>query len=263
MPEHLRSTPLFVIAAVLFSSLFATSCGQDAANGPDRVSRLINAEPHPRLELHVDYVENRRYRDGAADRLVDSLDDLVDKPAGIEVVEGDELPAAAPEEGWTRDELRELVYERVAGLDVSDDAIDVYTLFVDGEYADGSGDGTVLGIAWANRYVVMFRDQIENACQNRLAGVPGIGDRRCENAELTIWRHELGHVLGLVNRGAPLTSDHDDPDSPAHCRHDDCVMYWAFRGPSGFDMLRDRLGRGEAVPDFDEACRADLDAVRN
>lgn len=268
--KHFRR--LIVVFASVAMLTTVTACGDDTsddtaddtANLPDsRVQQLVSAEPYPRLEIHTDWVEQRRYRDDVAERLEEGLQEVVDKPDGVQVIPGEELAESAPESGWTFSQLREIVEPRAASADVSDGAIDAYTLFVDGEYADGSGDGTVLGIAWANRYSVLFRDSIEDACRNRLGSVPGIGDRLCANAELVIWRHELGHVLGLVDRGAPLTSDHVDPDADAHCIHDDCVMYRAFRRPGAVDAIQDRMDRGQSVPDFDDACLADLEAARS
>ena len=42
----------------------------------------------------------------------------------------------------------------------------------------------------------------------------------------------MGHAIGLVDNGLPLTSDHYDEEadaagSPAHCSNPNCVMYWA------------------------------------
>ncbi len=261
MKRTAQSITAVAITALLLPLI---GCGDDAEEqqAETRVEHLVSAAPYPSLEIHTDWVEDRRFRDGVDDRLVDGLEEVVDKPDGVHVVEGDELPAEAPQEGWSFDELRQLVESRADAADVSDGAIDAYTLFVDGEYADGSGEGTVLGIAWSNRYSVLFQDSIEDACQSRLGAVPGLGDRLCENAELVIWRHEIGHVLGLVNRGAPLTSDHQDPEADAHCVHDDCVMYRAFRRPGALDVLADRMGDDRSTPDFDQACQDDLEAAR-
>jgi hypothetical protein len=37
--------------------------------------------------------------------------------------------------------------------------------------------------------------------------------------------HELGHALGLVDRGVPLTSRHKDERNGAHCRNPACIMF--------------------------------------
>ena len=44
--------------------------------------------------------------------------------------------------------------------------------------------------------------------------------------------HEMGHALGLVNNGIPLTSNHQDADNGAHTQNSDCVMYWKNEGSS-------------------------------
>lgn len=254
-------TLLFHLAWVSLLAVTLANCVDGQTPEQERVGDLVSADPFPRLELHVDYVEGRKYRPGVANDLADGLVEVVDKPEGVAVVEGEPLPPAAPEEGWTLDELRQFVETRAAEIDAPSQAVTTYTLFVDGEFAQGTSEGTVLGLAWANRYSVVFQDQIEDACQSQLGLLPGADDPLCSRAELTIWRHEIGHLLGLVNVGAPLTTDHADPDDPSHCRHEHCVMYRAYRGPALFDALAERLGDDRSVPDFGDDCRADLNAA--
>lgn len=222
----------------------------------ERVEKLVASGEYEEMIIEVDYVEGRQTRDGIDDRLVEGLKDVVDKPEGIEVDFRDEITESAPSEGWSLGELQSLI-EDYGSVD-DDGAIEVHTLLVDGEYEPNE---SVLGIAWANRNLVMFMDRIEEACQN--ASLLGLDrERLCEHAELTVWRHEMGHVLGLVDVGAPLQSDHEDEDNDAHCTHDECVMYWAYRSPDMMDRLVDRLGSGESAPDFDPACREDLEAIQ-
>lgn len=44
--------------------------------------------------------------------------------------------------------------------------------------------------------------------------------------EQSVVIHEVGHALGLVNKGVPMTAAHEDTVHPAHCTNADCVMYW-------------------------------------
>lgn len=235
-----------------------TNQGGGESEADPRVRDMVTAADYGQMVIEVDYVEDQQTRSGVDDRLVGILDEHIDKPDGLEVVFDEQIPEEEPEGGWTFDELQDLVGQ-YHDLEVDGNTITAYTLLVDGEYADS--EGTVLGIAWANRYVVLFMDQIESACQGASI-VPGMREELCENAELTVWLHEMGHVLGLVGVGAPTQSEHWDPDSTSHCEHDDCVMYWAFRRPQMVDQLVDRLlGSEPAVPEFDEFCRDDLEAV--
>lgn len=223
----------------------------------ERVQHLVAADDYREMVVEVDYVEGKQTRDGIDDRLVDSLGDVVDKPEGIEVDFRDEITETAPPEGWSLDELSSLLDDY--GSVEDDDVIEVHTLLVDGEYAESEN---VLGIAWANRNVVMFMDRIEEACHN--ASLLGLDrEQLCEHAELTVWRHEMGHVLGLVDNGAPMQSDHADEQHSSHCAHEECVMYWAYRSPDMMERLVDGLSSGDdSAPQFDGSCREDLEAIQ-
>jgi hypothetical protein len=45
--------------------------------------------------------------------------------------------------------------------------------------------------------------------------------------------HEMGHALGLVNNGVPLTTSHQDISNGKHCTNTLCVMYYANGGING------------------------------
>ncbi len=231
----------------------------DDPDTASRVEQLISGDEFERLDIRVYYVDGRQPRDGVADELADGIEQIIDKPEGVDVTMDAEIGETAPSEGWEFSDLQELTDDYAAG-DVDDDTIVVQTLLVDGEYAES--DSNVLGVAWGHEHAVLFMDQIEQSCQN--ASILGIdAEELCEHAELTVWRHEIGHVLGLVNNGAPMQTDHEDQDNQRHCKHDDCVMYWAYRNPGMMDRLGERLLDGEqSAPNFGDACLADLDAVQ-
>ena len=77
-----------------------------------------------------------------------------------------------------------------------------------------------------------------------------------EVLETTVVNHEFGHLLGLVNAGSPLQSDHQDTEHGKHCTEQDCLMYYtAETGEGIINMLS-----GGSVPSLDAQCIADLQA---
>ncbi len=74
--------------------------------------------------------------------------------------------------------------------------------------------------------------------------------------ETTVLNHELGHILGLTNLGAPLQSPHEDSEHPKHCDVQSCLMYFAAETGAGI------MGMviGGSVPQLDPQCIADLQA---
>ncbi len=45
--------------------------------------------------------------------------------------------------------------------------------------------------------------------------------------QATVMTHEFGHILGLVNNGTPMLTDHQDEANGKHCDVQDCLMNWA------------------------------------
>jgi hypothetical protein len=131
-----------------------------------------------------------------------------------------------------------------------------YVVFVSGNFADGDGPQPgVLGVSIGSTGVVaMFKDVIEST------GVPAFPnlERFVEQSTLI---HELGHAIGLVDNGVPLTSAHKDAEHGAHCSNQDCVMYWLNEGASDMAAFaQQRVLANDAVL-FGPECLADVDAL--
>lgn len=245
----------------------ALAAGCDGGLDPDtdagpgeaapRVERYLRGDPDPRLVIELDYVAGAEPRAGAEADLVARLSTLLDKPGGVEIVRDDVLTSRGADHAWTFDELRALAAERFDD-DQPPGTVSMHVMWLDGHDAGDSADGATLGLAWANTHVAMFHDTIEGSCR----GGPLIGEEVCAEAQYLVWLHEVGHTIGLVDNGLPMVTDHRDPDHGAHDVNDECVMYWAFEGRAGIDLLRERLLGGGMV-DFDAACLADVAAVRD
>jgi hypothetical protein len=247
----------------------ALSCGSDAPGSgeedpqnPYTPYAYIRGDIFRRLVLEIDSVPGFEPRSSVEDDLLAGLGPILDKPLGISSMRDDALTSMGADHVWTFDELDDLA-KATFDLPVSVDTTRMHVLFVDGSYEKDTASSKILGIAWGGKNLVMFKQTIENLCQQAPLL---IRERVCEAAELGIWTHETGHLLGLVDNGLPMVSNHRDPDS-SHGRHDasdDCIMYWAYEGQSIIDLFRDRfLGGNDAGLGFDQACLADIAAVRD
>lgn len=203
------------------------------------------------LKIELDKEISLGPRDGAAEELIEALSGVLDKPGGIVIVEDENDLPAADDGVWTFSELRALARDRV-GIEESDGEISLHTMWLGGEYEQSN----VVGIAWGNRHLAMFGERIERACNGLL-----IGALTCSLAEATIWTHEVGHVIGLVDRGTPMVNDHKDPDHPAHDISRESVMYWAYDGTNFTELVAALTG--DAVIPWGEECERDLAAARN
>lgn len=252
-PRLLRVHALMLIA-------LATSACADVKTGTDGTNAeipesYIRADPHPRLVLEVDAVEGITPRDAASSYAVERLGAVLDKPEGIEWTADGTLTPGGSDHVWTFVELQELADESY-DLEVDDDTAKIHVIYVDGSYENPG----VLGVAWANRHLVMFAERLEESCDR-----PLIGERLCAVAESSVLLHELGHVIGLVDNGVEMVEPHKDAEHGAHDESDECVMYWAYEGVDIIDVLADRLSLGgsSAELDFGPNCQADLAAVRD
>lgn len=135
-------------------------------------------------------------------------------------------------------------------------AASFYVVFVDGRFDDGSGvRDDVLGVSLGGTTVIaMFKPVI------RTSEGPVLATSRF--VEQSVLVHEMGHALGLVNNGIPLTSGHHDADNGAHCTNQRCVMYFANEGAADLiDFVADYLETGDPIL-FGDECLADVDALQ-
>lgn len=127
--------------------------------------------------------------------------------------------------------------------------IAVYFLFLDGGYSEDTGDSKVLGVAYYNTSMAIFRKSIDD-----LSG--SFSQPSAVLMETTVINHEFGHILGLVNTGSSMQTSHQDLAHGAHCINQDCLMYWETE--SG-DVVSNLFGMNSA-PGLDANCIADLQA---
>lgn len=230
--------------------------GEESA---DRIESYIRGD-HPRLVIEVDSVPDFEPYESTTSRTESGLGSILDKPEGVEVVLDDSLEPRGEDYAWPREELFSLAEERF-DLEVPEDTAKMHALFVDGHDENDTDNRTILGLAWSNRHIVIYKQTIERLCTGIL---PGLQQQLCENAEASVFTHEVGHVLGLVDLGLPMVTDHKDPERGPHSANEDCVMYWAYSGEQVVNLLADRLmgGQQEALG-FDEACLDDIAALRD
>ncbi|HJK93370.1 MAG TPA: hypothetical protein RMH85_15545 [Polyangiaceae bacterium LLY-WYZ-15_(1-7)] len=238
--------------------LLAAACGGGDDGGGSteaRIAGYLQPTPFDRLVFEVDHVADRLPRSQGEDLVVAGVTAIVDKPGGVAIVHDDVLE---PRGGaWTYAALQELAR---ATYDGQPDAATVHVLIVDGRYADNPN---VLGLAWDHRHIALFGDVIESSCAGLEAILrPGQAERACDRTWMAIWAHELGHVVGLVDLGAPMQEPHRELGGTHHCDDESCVMWRTHDGSDLLEHVRGRIDLTEVDLGFDDACLADLAAVR-
>ena len=200
---------------------------------------LLSSENFKALKVEIQYMEGFEPDLGAIVQLERFLKKHLHKPEGITIVTK-EIKAASSE-SLTREDVSRIEAENRQFYSY-DDMITLYFLYTNGEYINPK----ILGEAYRNTSAVIYGKAI-------MENTGKLGKPNRTKLEATILLHETGHLLGLVNKGSAMHSEHIDEQHASHCSNKDCLMYWA-------NGLQDKFGylvRG-AIPELDAHCLEDL-----
>lgn len=225
-------------------SLIGGCASNPAASRDASVDRFLRETP-PEMIVEIDYVEGFEPTDPAVDALTSTLDGVSDKQTiGVERSVIPRRASIVTEHEWTLDELTDLA-ETVLD-ERSSDVVVLHVLYLDGRI---EGEPDTAGIA-IGRTAFLF------VPHNDLLKV-GLGRAEWERALLV---HEVGHVIGLVDLGAPMVRPHAKSDDPHHSANPESVMWPTI---SSYDAALSRVRLGEPPPwRYDSDDLADLAAVR-
>ena len=189
--------------------------------------------------IEVDSVEGQAPSSGALELLRSRLQEVANKPGGIEIRQSDTLAARGGT--WSSRDI----------LDLDSSSQDVHTtgktvvthlLVLDGEFTTDN----VIGVAIGHSTIAIFMQTIRDGC-GPICLPPGT-----DPIVRSVLVHEFGHALGLVDNGIAMVNDHEDPEHPGHSSNDQSVMWWQVETIGIF-------GLGTAPPStFDAADKADM-----
>lgn len=203
---------------------------------------FLSDDQYTSLQVEIDYMPGYEPTEEGLNSLETFLSERLNKQ-NISISTPNEIDAES-QESYSADDIRAMEEDyRDNYTEAGDNTLHVYFLVVDGEFSDNSN---VLGIAYWNTSVAFFGETIES-----VSGSPPTAPSR-EKVESTVFRHEFGHNMGLVDIGSPMQSDHKEGDS--HCSTDGCLMEPAIETANFFENFS-----GD-VPELDQYCLEDLQA---
>lgn len=127
---------------------------------------------------------------------------------------------------WTSAELISLGQAQSPPAVVTAGKATVTVIFLNGLYENNSA---ILGIQFSGYpFAFVFKDVVTSV------GGSANEQRYVEQATVV---HELGHSVGLVNNGIPLTSNYEDASHPKHSSNSKCVMYWSVESSTSILTL--------------------------
>lgn len=242
-----------ICLAMLVAGAGCSKSGSSYVNDPDvpdqlhnrpvgaSANELLSSATYTSLKIEIQYMTGYAPDAGAIAHLQSMLAGVVNKTAGISIVTK-EIPGAAGQTLSVNDIVT--IEKSNRTVFTSGSQLGVYVLYTNGNYTDAS----TLGVAYKNTSVALFGKKIHDN-----SGALGQANRT--KLEATVLEHELGHLLGLVDIGSPMQTNHKDPAHGNHCNNSNCLMYYA----SETSDILGFLITGN-IPTLDANCRADLHA---
>ena len=237
-----------ILIAAFFSGCSKSDFGyvnnsgsSDLHNRPVGASsnELLSASKYTSLKIEVQYMTGYQPDVAALNHLQSMLAGNINKPSGITIITK-EIPASS-NLTLSVDEINTIEKINRTAL-TSGSELAIYLLYTNGTYTDNN----VLGIAYKNTSTVLFGKKI-----NDNSG--GIGQASRTKLVATVAEHEAGHLLGLVDIGSPMQTNHKDPSHGNHCNNSNCLMYYASETSDIFGFLI--TGN---IPALDANCHADI-----
>lgn len=245
----------YLLLTILSLTFVVYSCS-DSGTGPevdptqefnskaapgDSAKSFLEGDQYSNLQIEIDYMEGYEPTSEGINSLRAFLEDRLNKSNIIISTTQIEARNAGP---YSNDAIATIEEEeRDNYTQAGSSTLHAYFLIVDGEYSQSN----VLGIAYWNTSMAFFGQTIDD-----ISGTPPAAPSE-QQVEGTVFRHEMGHNMGLVGNGTPTQSDHKT-DGSAHCTTDGCLMVPAVETGDIFQNFS-----GE-VPELDQLCIEDLQA---
>ncbi|WP_271783144.1 hypothetical protein [Aquimarina algiphila] len=248
---------------LLISSFILIGCSNDDDNTPNNQSQIANrqqlgsdnsandllsATNFTSLAIEIVSVQGFAPSATAVNGFRDFLQERLFKPDGITITQ-----RSVPSSGkapFTITEIAEIEND-TRTLFNEESEITVYIYFADGSREDDTTEQVTLGSAYFNTSIVIYEETLRRLSSRPRAPL-------LSSIETATLNHEFGHLIGLVNLGTELQSQHEDEDDEGepnnHCNVSNCLMEAAIQFGSGM------MGMGDVIPELDPQCIADLQA---
>ncbi len=222
------------------TGLAAINAANDKITGSS-ARDLLTSVSFNQLNIEIQYMTGFAPDVASLNNLAAFLNSLINKPGGI-VISQKEIPAGN-KASYTINDIAGLEQKNRTSF-TSGSQVSVYVLITDGVYTDPS----VLGVAYRNTSLCLFGKTIFDNSSS-------IGQLSRTQLESAVAEHEFGHLLGLVDLGTPMLTNHKDDAHGRHCNVKNCLMYYATETSDIFGLLV-----SGNIPALDAQCLADLHA---
>jgi len=199
---------------------------------------LLSAKKYTGLNIQIQYMPGYQPDATVINNVYNFLNSRCNKPGGISITQEQ---IAANGNNLTPNDVA-IIEKQDRTAYTNGSTIDLYVLITDGE----DTSTTILGFGYRNTSICLFGKTMYN-------NSGGLGQVSRRSLESAVMEHELGHLMGLVNIGTPMVTNHIDPAHGNHCNNQDCLMYYATESKL-------TIGNFNNIPQLDANCLADLQA---
>lgn len=247
--KFLRSVTIFIFALVLFpfcskpynnGNLAPINNENNKTVGASAFD-LLSGGKYSSLKIEIQYMPGYAPDAAAISNLNSFINTLLNKPAGVSVIQSQ--IASVSKSILSLDDIAAIEKTNRTAY-TSGTQLSVYLLITDGSYVDAN----TLGLAFRNTSMCLLGKTIHD-------NSGGIGQASRTKLETTVLEHEVAHLLGLVDIGSAMQTNHKDPAHGNHCNNNNCLMYYASETTdiTGFLLTGN-------IPSLDASCRTDLQA---
>lgn len=235
---------LILIASCKKSNLINLPFGSNSENNlavGSSANGLLSNQKFTKLLIEINYMPGFKPDNAALDHITNSLNSLINKSEGI-IITQKQIPSTGS--GTLSVSDIATIENNNRTLYNSSNTISVYILITDGVYTTSN----VLGIAYRNTSICLFGKKMHD-------NSGGLGQASRTKLEATVLKHELGHLLGMVDLGTAMQVNHKDAAHGNHCNNQNCLMHYTAE-------TTDILGYliTGTIPDFDTNCKNDMKA---
>lgn len=222
-------------------------CQKDESilNNKSTPNNFLSNDKYEKLIVEIQYVNGYKPTTQTINNLQTFLEQRLNKSGGITIVQ---TSIASP--GFSSYSLDDIINIENAHRtqNTSKKTLTAYVFFADADYTGNNGSSKVLGIAYGGSSMVIFEKTIKD-----YSG--GITQPPVSTLETTVTHHEFGHILGLVNNGTSMQSEHQDEPHGSHCDDPNCLMYYTAETN---EIIANIIGGN--IPALDARCINDLKA---